>query len=164
MTTKKFRWPHGKNYPPGAIVEIPLPDGQLCYAKILADGDLAILNVLTSVRPKVREFLGARISFYQCIGNHILKTSGWPVVDIQPLSPAEQSIPPMATCYVRDANAWTMGGVPYYTHQGVKHQMTFEQAEGMNIWSVAISSEALIRVIVDRLVKGNHENYKVRST
>ena len=57
-----------------------------------------------------------------------------------------------------------MGGIPRVNYKGQTLKATLEQVQGLEIMFVDPMVEGFIRTIVDRLVKGNHEEYKVRAS
>jgi len=102
--------------------------------------------------------------FYQASTDQAIKNGEWPVIGTENFTDPESAWgPPQATCYVRETNEWTMGGIPRIDYKSEMHTATLEQVQGLDIMSVCHRPELLVKIIVDRLINGNHEQYKVRS-
>lgn len=147
----------------GAVIAIPLPNGMYAYGKLFHDPYLGIYECLSpSIRP-CDEVIKHPVSFFNAINNQAIRTGDWPIIGEEPfLSEEESWPPPQATMYSRETNRWTMGGIPRVSYRGETLSATIEDVQGLDIATANPRPEGVIRMIIDRLVNGNHDNYKVR--
>ena len=107
-------------------------------------------------------FPNGPLAFHQSCVDDAIKDGRWPVIGHWPFENDEVAWPPpRATWYVRDSHRWTVGEPKVYERDETR-SATLEQVKGMDIFSVCPRPELLINIIIDRLVHGNHANYKVR--
>jgi hypothetical protein len=141
---------------------IPLESMKYAYAKTHMDGDLGVYNLISDEILSLEEVVKHSISFYQYGTDKAIKNGLWPILGVLPFASEKESLlPPMATCYDRDSNTWTMSKPRIY-YNGESYFVDEKEVCGLDIFGVSISPEATVHVITDRLIKGNHDYYKVR--
>jgi Immunity protein 26 len=151
-----------QKYSEGSIIAIPLPDGRYAFAKAFQPLNFGIYDLVTHEILPVEMVVQHPISFYQVSTDSAIKSGDWKVIGEEPFASKEDSyIPPMATCYIKETDEWTMGGVPRIQYKDDMHIATAEQVRGMDIFSVCHKPELMVKIIVDRLINGNHDAYKV---
>ena len=146
----------------GDVVAIPLEEHGFAYAVILRSETFAVLEVVTKQLLSLDEALNAKPSFYQAGVLDAVKDKRWPIIGRVTFDNEEDEwAPPRATWYIRETNEWTVG-TPRVQLRGQAIPATLEEVKGMDIFSVCHTPELVIKVIIDRLINGNHDNYKVR--
>ena len=153
-----------KNYGLGNVVAIPLPNGKFAYAKIFDDCDFGVYEVISDGILPLSAVISSHIVIYQACTDSSIKNGEWKVIGEEPfIDPESAWAPPKATFYVREADEWTVFGKPHIYHKGETRMATLEEVRGLDIMSVCQRPELLVEIIIDRVVNGNHEEYKVRS-
>lgn len=153
-----------QKYTLGSIIGIPLPDGRFAYVKVFNDSTFGIYDLLSNALLPIVDVIRNRFSFYQASTDVAIKSGEWPVIGAEPFADEDSAWPPpQATCYVRETNEWTMGEIPRLNDRGQMRVATLDEVRGLDIMSVCHRPELLVKIIVDRLVNGNHDQYKVRS-
>ena len=156
--------PSKQKYTLGSVVAIPLPDGKFAYAKLFKDHTFGVYDLVSSKLLPVSDVIRNRFSFYQSSTDVAIKSGEWPVIGTESFIDENSAWPPpQATCYLRETNEWTMGGIPRVDHKGQMRVATLDEVRGLDILSACHLPELLVERIVDRLVNGNHDEYKVRS-
>jgi hypothetical protein len=146
----------------GSIVAIPIKDNKFAFAKTFKGGNLGVYELISNTILPLEEVLKYTISFYQYGTDTAIKNGEWPILGVEPFASEEEAfLPPMATCYIREADKWTMGKPRIY-FKGEDYFVSSKEVRGLDIFSVS-NPEGIIRVIEDRLIKGNHDNYRVKS-
>lgn len=147
----------------GDVVAIPLPNGQFAYAKVFNDYGFGIYDFLS---PKIESFekvVQHPFSFFQAGTHEGIEKGLWPILGNDPFKSDEDAwTPPAATCYIKELNEWSMGGIPRINHKGQMRTATLEEVQGLDILSVCNRHEQFYRIIVDRLINGNHTDYQVQ--
>lgn len=152
-------------YKAGALVAIPLPTGQFAYARAYKDAEFGVFGIVSDQLLSAEQLISKPIVFFHAANDDAITAGTWPVIGLWPFKSEDEAwAPAKATCYVRETNEWTMGGVPRIDHKGQMRVATLEEVQGMDILSVSHRPELFVQVILDRLVNGNHANYKVRSS
>lgn len=153
-----------QKYSIGSIISIPLPDGRFAYIKAFKDRTFGIYDLVSNGLLPVAEVVRNPFSFFQSSTDLAIKNGDWLVIGAEPFSNEDSAWPPpQATCYLRESNEWTMGGIPRIDYRGQMRVATLDEVRGLDIMSACHLPELLVERIVDRLVNGNHEQYKVRS-
>ncbi len=154
-----------KSHPVGTIVSIPLPDKKFAFGLFYNDPWIGIFECIQPTVPEIDDLLHRPIAFFNSINNQGLKVGGWKVIGEHRFATMDDGWPPpQATCYIVELNEWTMGGIPRINYKGQTLEATFEQVNGLDIAMANPRPEGLVRVIVDRLIDGNNDAYKVRSS
>ena len=146
----------------GSIIAIPLKNNQYAFAKTFDDGGLGVYGLMSDSVLPLLDIVKHPISFYQYGTDSAIKNGDWPILGVEPFAAKEDSfLPRMATCYDRDTNTWTMGKPKIY-YKEESFFVSAKEVKGLDIFGVSISPESIVRVIEDRLIKGNHDYYKVK--
>lgn len=146
----------------GSIVAIPLKENKFAFAKTFKDGDLGIYDLVSKLILPLEDVIKHRISFYQYSTDAAIKNGDWPILGVEPFADGDEAwLPPMATCYIREADKWTMGK-PRVNFKDEGYFVSLKEVHGLDIFSVCDRPESTVRVIEDRLIKGNHDNYRVK--
>lgn len=154
-----------QKYSLGSIVAIPLSDGRYAFSRVFKDCDFAIYDLVLDHIPDMSQVVQRPIAFFHAGTDQGIKKGLWPVIGEQPFAnPEEAWGPPKATCYDRDENRWSMGGVPHINYKGKTWTATLEQVQGLEIMTVSPSIDGFVWVIEERLIKGQNEEYKVRTS
>jgi len=154
-----------KKYQVGSVIAIPLPDGRFGFAKAFNDFDWGVYDLVTEGMLGLESVTKHPFSFFQACTDSAVNDGSWPVIGQEPFSSVEDAWgPPKATMYVRDSNEWTMGGVPRVSYQGETMIATLDDVVGMDIASFCHRPDLLVKLIIDRVIKGNHDQYRVRSS
>lgn len=143
---------------------MPLPDGRYAYMKTFKDHSFGIYDLVSSERLPFAEVIPNRFSFYQSGTDAAIKNGEWVIIGIEPFADEDSAwIPPQATCYDRETNKWTMGGIPRVDEKGQMRIATLDEVRGLDIMTFCPRPELFGEIIIDRVVNGNHDEYKVRS-
>jgi Immunity protein 26 len=152
----------GINYSHGDIVAIPLLNGNYAFAKILQGSDFAVYDFVSQEIESVESIVRHPIAFYENGVDKAVKNGNWAIVGHEQFETLDAEwAPPRATFYLRETNEWTMRKTPYVYVRGENRVATHEETKGLDIFGVANRPEAMVLVIMDRLVHGNHTDYKV---
>ncbi len=146
----------------GDVVAIPLGKEGSAYAVVLKDEDFCVLDYVGHDVLKVDQLVMLKPSFYLSGTLDAVTNGSWPIVGRLTFAAEEDSwSPPRATWYTRETNKWTVGEPRvYYREETIPAAL--DEVNGMDIFSVCHTPELVIKVIIDRLINGNHDNYKVR--
>lgn len=146
----------------GAVVAIPLSSGKFAYAKIFKNETLGVYKIIAKSILRLEEVVANGFAFHQPCTDIAIKKGDWPIIGEDPF-PSEEAAwpPPLATCYVKESNEWTMGGIPRISFKGETRTASFEEARGLWILSASNRPEVFVRLIEDILVNGNGANYRV---
>lgn len=146
----------------GSIVAIPINENKYAFAKTFEGGNLGIYDLISNSMLPLEDVLKRPISFYQYCTDKFIKSGEWPILGVEPFAEGDEAwLPPMATCYDEERNVWTMGK-PRINFKGEGYFVPLKEVHGLDIFSVCINSESMVRIIEDRLIKGNHNDYKVK--
>jgi Immunity protein 26 len=153
--TKKIK------YMLGSIVAIPIKENKYAFAKTFKDGNLGVYDLISNAILPLEDVLKHPISFYQYGTDTAIKNGEWPILGVEPFADGDEAwLPPMATWYHRETNEWTTGK-PRIHYKGEGYFVSLKEVRGLDIFSVS-NPEGIVRVIEDRLISGNHEDYKVK--
>jgi Immunity protein 26 len=146
----------------GSIVAIPIKENKYAFAKTFKDGDLGVYDLISNAILPLEDVLKHPISFYQYATDTAIKNGEWPILGVEPFASEEEAwLPPMATWYIKETDKWTTGKTRiYFKDEG--YFVPLKEVRGLDIFSVCDRPESMVHVIEDRLIKGNHDNYKVK--
>jgi hypothetical protein len=149
------------SYKVGSIIAVPLPDGRFAYAKVHNDFDFGVYDFVSKEIAPVAEVLKHKIAFFQAATDEAIKSGDWPVLGEEPF-PDEQSAwgPPRAVVFPPGAPLET--ATLKIRHKDVLGGATPAQVKGLDLDSFAQWPQLFIQILVDRLIKGNHDKYRVR--
>lgn len=161
-----------KIYKLGTIIAIPLESdvmelsisrGYYAYARFYHDDVLGVYEKITQgIVKSIDAIVNTSVVFHYITQDHAVQSGEWSIIGEHGFQKPEDAIPPpRATCYSKERNEWTMGR-PKVDYNGQLYNATEEQVKGMDIMTVP-SNEFFKFIIVDRLICGNHERYKVTS-
>jgi hypothetical protein len=146
----------------GSIVAIRIKEGKFAFAKTFKDGDLGVYDLIANSILPLKDVLKHPISFYQYGVDTAIKNGDWPILGVEPFKSEDETwLPPMATCYIRQSGEWSMGKPKIY-FRDEEYFVSEKEVRGLDIFGVCSSVDCIVRVIEDRLVKGNHAYYKVK--
>lgn len=146
----------------GDVVAIPMTGSRFAFAKMLKVTDFAVYDFISNNVEPVSVVTNHNISFYQACTDQAVTRGEWPIIGNEAFNNLEEEWgPPRATCYLRETNEWTMGGVPRVQHKGQMNVTTLEAVRGLDIFTVCNRPDQILRIIEDRLINGNHADYKV---
>jgi hypothetical protein len=145
----------------GDIVAIPMPDGQSAFARIYRSSEMGVFPRLSEGAPSAEEWQQEGCAFFVAGTDEAIRSGEWPVVANVPFATADEAwAPPKATWYLRDLKQWTTGS-PRITYRDEVAPATVEQVAGLDIASFCQTPELIIKVLIDRLVLGNHDPYVI---
>jgi hypothetical protein len=146
----------------GSIVAIPLPDGRYAYAKAFKNVDWGVYDFISREMETVEKVTAHAFLFFQHCTIAPAKSGKWPVIGAQPFADEETSWGPPRTGGV-------LPGFPVdplllqIRHKGVGRRATLAEAAGLDIGTVCQSAEQFIEVLQDRLVRGKHDQYRIKA-
>lgn len=149
-----------QKYKVGQIVAIPLPDGRFAYAKVFNDFDLGVYDFLSDEIEPLERVVKNKFSYFNAVTDRAIKSGAFPVIGEQPF-PDEESAwaPPMASgIFPEDPGV----GVLHIDYKGITRPATSQEAAGMDVRDFSQRPELFVDDVVDRLVNGNHRNYRVK--
>jgi Immunity protein 26 len=153
-----------QKYVLGSIIAIPLPNGKFAYAKIFEDCDFGVYGIISDGILPLSEVIASNIVIYQASTDSAIKNGEWKVIGEEPfIDPEDAWAPPKATFYDEETNEWTVFNKPHIYHKGKTRMATLEEVRGLDIMSACNRPELLVEIIIDRVINGNHKEYKVRS-
>ena len=141
---------------------IPLPQNRFAFAKVFKSADFGIYDLVSDKIEPLEAIVKRPFAFFQASTDKAVKSGEWLVIGAEPFSSEEEGwAPPRATCYVRETQEWTMGGIPRIHHKGKMQSASIEEVKGLDILSVCPTPQGTVHIIVDRLIRGNNDRYKV---
>lgn len=156
----KMSTPKAK-YKFGSVIAIPLPNNKFAFAKIFRDFDLGVYDFVSDKIENLTDIIAHKIAFFQATTSSPIKSGAWPVIG-EELFPDEESSwgPPKAS-----------GVLPGMEIDPLKTKIMYkgelrcakpEEIVGMDIESFCQRPELFVQIVVDRLINGNHNNYRVK--
>ena len=145
----------------GQIVAIPLPGGRFAYAKVFNDFDLGVYDFLSDEIAPVERVVKKKFLYFNSVTDRAIKSGAFIVIGEEPF-PDEESAwaPPMASgIFPEDDDMETL---QIDQRKGDSRYATPKEAAGMYIRDFAQRPELFVKDIVDRLVKGNNREYRVK--
>jgi hypothetical protein len=147
----------------GDVVSIPLSRQQFAFARMMNEGDYEVFNLVSmTASPLIGEVLGSGVAFYQSATDAPVNEGRFKLLGNSPFANPDRAwLPPQATSYDWDSGTW-FTSAPRVMVRGNSRAASAKEVKGLDIWSFCADAEALVDVIEDRLVRGNHAKYKVR--
>jgi hypothetical protein len=154
-STKKVK------YKLGAIVAVPLPGGRFAYAKVHQDLDLGVYDFVSKGMVPLADVLKHKFAFFQGCTDEAIKSGEWPIIGDEAF-PDEESAwgPPKAVVFPPGAPLESAD--IKISHKDVLRRATAAEVKGLDFATFAQESELLIPILVDRLVRGKHDEYRVK--
>ena len=157
MTKKRTR----HNYGIGSIIAVPLPDRRYAFAKVFKNRALGVYDLLSKKVEPVSEVTKHKIAFYQSATDEPIRSGDWPIIGEEPFADDESAwAPPRAVGPVPglpiDPNVLRI------EHRGESRKATLSEAAGLDISMLAHEPDLFINVLMDRLVRGEHNKYRVK--
>ena len=149
-----------QKYKAGQIVAIPLPDHQFAFAKVFNSFDLGVYDFLSDKIEPIERVVEKEFLYFSGVTDRAIKDGTFHVIGEEPF-PDEESAwaPPMASgVFPGDSDMDTLR----IDHKGVSRNATPQEAAGMFIRGFFPRPEIFVNRIVDRLVKGNNDKYRVK--
>ncbi|GAB1723840.1 MAG: hypothetical protein GDA65_17955 [Nitrospira sp. CR1.1] len=145
----------------GLIVAIPLPDGRFAFAKVFNDNFFGVYSLVSKKIEPLEKIIKHDITFFQSATHSAVILGEWPIVGEDPF-PNEESAwaPPQAAGNLPQDNLGTPSPMLYY--KGKMKSAKIEDLIGLDIFSACPEPDLFIDVLVDRLIKGDHSEYRVR--
>ena len=157
MTKKKAR----HKYSVGSIIAVPLPGRRYAFAKVFKNMALGVYDLVSKKVEPVSEVTKHKISFYQSATDEPIRSGEWPIIGEEPFADDESAwAPPRAV--------GPIPGLPVdpyvlrIEHRGEYRKATLAQAAGLDISMLAHEPDLFIDVLMDRLVRGDHDKYRVK--
>lgn len=147
----------------GDVVAIPLSDGRCAFARLMNEGDYEIYTLLAAgTMPTWEAVMDSGVAFCQSGTNDPVNGGVWPIVGNHPFGSEDAAwMPPQATGYDRASGTW-FSAKPELMVRGNARRATAGEVKGLDVWMYCADAEAIVDIIEDRLVHGNHAKYKVR--
>ena len=157
MAKKKSRY----KYKTGSIVAIPLPDGTFAFAKVFRDHDFGVYSLVSKKVEPLEKILEHEFAFFQASTDSAILTGDWPIVGEVPF-PDEESAwgPPRGGGNLPQEGVGTPS--PMLHHKGKMRSASIEELIGLDIEGFCQNPELFVDVLVDRLIKDDHTDYRVQ--
>jgi hypothetical protein len=151
----------GKQKPKlGSIIAIPLPGKKFAFAKLFKDLTLGVYDLVSNKIEPVENVLKHKTSFFQAVVDTAIKSGKWPIIGEDPF-PNEDAAwaPPKVTGVLigKKVDPLKLRLVHKMTHRPV----TPKEAAGLDIAFLSEDPDEFVEIVVDRLIKGQHEQYQV---
>jgi hypothetical protein len=150
------------NYNLGAIIAIPLPDGRFAYAKIFRDYDFGVYDYISEQIEPAYEIIKHEIIFFQSATDSAVKSGDWPIIGEEPFQDDESSWGPPKAAGVLPGDGMSLVG-PLLSYRGTLKNAKVEEVLGLEIEEFCQTPDLFIEVIVERLIKGEHDKYRVKA-
>jgi hypothetical protein len=149
-----------QKYRLGSVVAVPLPGGKFAFVKVFKEHDFGVYDLVSKQIEPLDKILKRKIAFFQSGTDSAIKSGRWPVVGEDPF-PDEESAwgPPRAAGVLPGSGLGKVS--PMVIEKGISRHAKLEEVLGLDIDEFAHSPELFVEVLVDRLVKGEHDAYKV---
>jgi hypothetical protein len=154
---KKSRY----KYKVGLIVAIPLPDGRFAFAKLFNDLDFGVYSLLSEKIEPVEKIVEHEIVFFQSATDSAVVSGEWPIVGEEPFPDEEPAWgPPKAAGTLPQTGVGPPSPMMY--HKGEMKSARIEDLIGLDIEKFCQRPERFVTVLVNRLIKGDHSEYRVQ--
>ena len=159
MAIRKKESSKKQQYKVGQIVAIPLPDHKFAYAKVFNNFDLGVYDFLSDEIEPLERVIKNKFLYFNAVTDRAIKGGTFLVIGEEPFPDEELGwAPPMASgVFPGDPDVRTL----HIDHKGTSRWVTPQEAAGMDIRDFSQRPELFVEDIVDRLVKGNHQKYRV---
>ena len=150
-----------QQYKVGQIVAIPLPKRKFAYAKVFNDFDLGVYDFLSDRIEPLERVVKHKFAFFDAVTDRAITGGSFQVIGEQPFPDKESAwAPPMASgIFPDDPDV----GVLHIDHKGTSRRpKSTKEAAGMDVRSFNQRPELFVEEIVERLVNGNHDNYRLK--
>ncbi len=145
----------------GLIVAIPLPDKRFAFAKVFNDNFFGVYSLVSNKIEPLEKILKHEIAFFQSATHSAVISGKWPIVGEDPFPDGESAwAPPQAAGDLPQDDAGTPNPMRY--HKGKLKNARIEDLIGLDIFSACPDPDLFIDVLVDRLIRGDHSEYRVR--
>jgi len=144
----------------GAIVAIPLPGKKFAFAKLFQSLNFGVYDLVSSRIEPVDQVIKHKIVFFQAARDSAIKSGQWPIIGEEPFPDEEAAwAPPKIT--VLTAGDKIDPKFVRLSHKGKLQPGTPKDIAGMDLDFFADDLDAFVEIIVDRVIKGQHEKYQV---
>jgi hypothetical protein len=150
---------HG--YKVGSIVAVPLPDEVFAYVKAYKDLDFGVYNFVSKEIEPAAEVVKHKIAFFQAATDEAIKSGDWPVIG-EDVFPDEQSAwgPPRAVVF--PPGAPLDSATLKISHMNALFPASPAEVRGLDLESFAHRPDLFVRILVDRLIRGDHDKYRIK--
>lgn len=144
----------------GTIVAIPLPSRKFAFAKLFKGLNFGVYDFVSSKIEPVDDVTNHKIAFFQPAVDSAVKSGKWPIIGEEPF-PDEDSAwgPPKAAGIFAGQKIDPLK--IRITHKDMLRPATPKDIAGLDIDFLVEAPDDLVEIIVDRLIKGEHEKYQV---
>lgn len=144
----------------GTIVAIPLPGRKFAFAKLFKDLNFGVYDLVSSKVEPVEDVVKHKIAFFQAAVDSGIKSGQWPIIGEEPF-PDEDSAwgPPKASGIFPGQKIDPLK--VRLVHKGTRRPATPKEVAGLDMSFLVEDPEDFVDIIVDRLIKGQHEKYQV---
>ena len=145
---------------PGAIVALPLPDGKFAFAKVYNDHNLGVYDFVSDKIEAADVVREHKIAFHQGVVDTALKSGEWAVIGMEPFATDDDAWPPVRAAGIipgRPIDPLMVG----LNHKGKSRRAKLDEVLGLEVSVFYPTPKHFINMVVDRLVKGNHDKYRV---
>lgn len=148
-------------YEIGSVLAIPLPDGRFAFAKVHKDFELGIYDFLAEEIRPLEDVTKHRIAFFQAATDAPIKSGAWPIIGVEPFpDEAHAWAPPKAVGVMPGLRI--NPGVLQILEKGALRRATPAEVAGLDMASFCQQPELLVNVVVDRLINGRNDRYRVQ--
>ena len=149
-----------KKYSLGSVVALPLPDGRFAFARIYQDYNYGVYDFLSQKIVPVEEVLKRKVSFFQSATDAAVKSGKWVVIGEAPFANKDDAWPPPRAAGVLPGDE--LGPLsPLLSYNGNMRNAALDEVMGLDKDEFCQRPELFIDVVVDRLINGNHDAYRV---
>ena len=149
-----------QTYKVGQIVAIPLPDQRFAYGKVFNNFDIGVYDFVSDELEPMERVVKKKFLYFSGVTDRAVKDGTFLVIGEEPF-PDEESAwaPPMASgVFPGDSDMSTLR----IDHKGNSRSATPEEAAGLYIRGFFPRPEIFVNRIVDRLVNGNNQKYRIK--
>jgi hypothetical protein len=152
----------GKQKPTlGAIIAIPLPDKKFAFARMFKNYDLGVYDLVSDKIEPPDKVAKHKIAFFQHATDAAIKSGEWPIIGEEPFPDEEAAWGPARA-------AGVLPGVELppsmlrLSYKGSTRPATPKEVAGLDMDLFCQRPELCVDIIVDRLIKGQHDKYRVK--
>jgi len=162
--TKEYKMSDKKSKPKyklGMVVAVPLPDGRFAFGKVFKDTDLGVYDFVSKKMESLKAVTAHKIAFFQPVTDEPIKSGEWPILGEEPFPDEESSWGPPKVVGVFPEMEVDPSRLKI-SHKGTYRQATPKEAAGKDIELFCQRAELCVDIIVDRLINGNNDKYRVK--
>lgn len=145
----------------GAVIAVPLPDGRFAFGKMFRDSNVGVYDFISNKIESLKEIIKHKIAFFEPTTDSAIKSGEWPIVGEDPFPDNDSSWAPPKVVGVFPEMQADPSRLKI-SYRGAYRKADPKEAAGKDIELFCQRPDLFVEIIVDRLIDGNHDKYRVK--